>query len=279
MSNKTKTNKTKVTPTVTNQDSVENVNNTPTTNTTTENKGDEVTKTEGTIPEVTVERKAGDKEVFAPIPNSHQKIKIPVKDFGNAEKKTVIATLPDGSKMRVIVVRLKGDKQGRPIDPNSERQQTLADRDARRQELSEMGITVGQGRPVDPNSKRQQDLYEKNIKTIQRIQSTDEYKKLIVDETFITAIRNTDEYKKLIGEGKKDEDLIAVAAIKKVASIVIRQGRPVNPGSERQHRLAAMDVKREQFGELKRGRPAQEILLSVDEDSIVEEEKHEEVEA
>jgi len=73
---------------------------------------------------------------------------------------------PDSERQQKLAAGggVKHGKQGRPVNPNSERQLKLAELKKRREELAEKGIEVGRGRPIDPDSDRQKRLRELEAK-------------------------------------------------------------------------------------------------------------------
>ena len=67
------------------------------------------------------------------------------------------------SKRQQRLATAPGKKTGRPINPNSKRQQRLAEIEAKRQNGE-----LKRGRPVNPNSKRQQMLLAKAQEIIEQ---------------------------------------------------------------------------------------------------------------
>lgn len=142
----------------------------------------------------------------------------------------VLATLP-GVGQVIITYPTLAAKPGRPSNPNSARQQQLAEKAKRLAELKEMGIETGKrGRPANPNSARQILLKEKA-----------EHKQQIIAAK-----------KKELGKEAKDmtdEEIGLLCGFGK-------KGRPADPNSKRQQELAEKEARKAaNGGKVKLGRP------------------------
>lgn len=91
-----------------------------------------------------------------------------VEKVGEVELKVTKRGRPidPNSKRQQRLATAPGKKTGRPIDPNSKRQQRLVELEAKRESGE-----LRRGRPVDPNSARQQRLREAALKLMKEMQS------------------------------------------------------------------------------------------------------------
>ena len=92
--------------------------------------------------------------------------KNPVEKVGEVELKVTKRGRPidPNSKRQQRIKTAPGKKTGRPIDPNSKRQQRIKELEEKRQNGE-----LKRGRPVDPTSKRQIKLRELALKLAQEM--------------------------------------------------------------------------------------------------------------
>lgn len=138
----------------------------------------------------------------------------------NSIKKAVLSQLVQAEYDKMPADETEHDKPGRPVNPNSARQQRLADLEARR-----AAGTLKLGRPAETDSERQKRLAEKQAKV-------DAY----------------NAQQKLIAEGVEIDE---ADILPNPASL----GRPVNPDSPRQIALREYEAKKA-AGLIKKGRPS-----------------------
>jgi hypothetical protein len=140
----------------------------------------------------------------------------------NAHKtpKPVLIQLVQAEYDKETVDETEHEKPGRPVDPNSKRQQRLADLEARR-----AAGTLKLGRPAESDSERQKRLAEKQAK----MDAYNAQQALIADGVEIAP-----------------EDVLPNP---------VSLGRPVNPESPRQKAIREYEAKKA-AGLIKKGRPS-----------------------
>ena len=138
----------------------------------------------------------------------------------NTIKKAVLTQLVQAEYDKMPVDETEHEKPGRPVNPNSARQQRLADLEARR-----AAGTLKLGRPAETDSERQKRLAEKQAKI--------------------------DAYNAQQAQIKAGVKIDEADILPNPASL----GRPVNPESPRQIALREYEAKKA-AGLIKKGRPS-----------------------
>jgi len=149
----------------------------------------------------------------------------------NMKKEAIIAACEE-TTMTVIPF---GEGKGRPVDPNSKRQVSIREREARKA----AGIVGKKGRPVVEGSKNQ-------LKTLERAAK-------IAAGEIVKRGRPTNL------DSMRQQRLSAIQA-KKEAGAKLWTGRPINPNSARQQKLARIQAMKAE-GTFKLGRP---VAVKVD---------------
>jgi hypothetical protein len=143
-------------------------------------------------------------------------------------KNRKVTTKINGVPVVIVYPHLK-DAPGRPVNPDSKRQQELAEKNERHAKLLEAGLEVKRGRPANPESRRQAIEAERAMKLKQLI----------------------DAKRAEMGDAAKDMTDVELAAL-----VSLPKGRPVDPNSKRQEVEAERELKRiANGGTLPKGRP------------------------